>query len=362
MKKKVLIVTNHSYMLWQFRRELIGSLLEKYQVSISTPFVGHEADFARMGCHMIQTDLERRGMNPLHDAKLIGHYKQILQDEDPDFVITYSIKPNIYMGSLCAKLGIPYAVNVQGLGTAFQNPKLRFVVSKMYHHACRKAKCVFFENQSNADFFVNNRIVRKDTVVVLPGAGVNLDQYAYTPYMTHDDHKFHFLYLGRIMREKGITELFDAAEQLYQTNPNFVLDIAGFYEDEYKQRVEDLVNKGIAHFYGFQKNPVPFYQQADCVMNPSYHEGMSNVLLEAASIGRVVIATDIPGCRESVENGRTGYLVKPKDTASLLHAMETVLSLSEHKLSEMGMDGHLKMENEFNRYKVVKQVMEACGL
>ena len=358
--EKVMFLTNHSYMFYQFRRELAQDLLQDYEVVISTPFNGREDDLRDMGCKVIETKFERRGISPTGELELYRTYLRLLKEEQPDFVITYSIKPNVYGGRACQKLGIPYAVNVQGMGTAFEKPGLRQVASTLYREGCKGARVVFFENKSDAEYFTDHKIIRQDLAFVLPGAGVNTTYYAYSPLEDHD--KFHFLYLGRIMKEKGIDELFEAMRRIHEEYPDTVLDIVGFTEEDYESKINQLVNDGIAVFHGFHRDPRPFYVSADCVVLPSYHEGMSNVLLEAASVGRVVIATDIPGCRESVENDRTGYLVKPKDTASLLHAMETVLSLSEHKLSEMGMDGHLKMENEFNRYKVVKQVMEACGL
>lgn len=295
-KKKLMVITNHSYMLWQFRRELIGKLMEDYDVIISTPFVGHEDDFKAMGCTMIETDVDRRGINPKTDMKLYLTYRRLLKEHHPDMVVTYSIKPNVYAGYACRQMRIPYCVNVQGLGTAFQKKGLREIVIRMYKTALKKAKTVYFENKGNAKVFLQEQIIRREQMCLLKGAGVNLKYYTYQKYPEND--KVHFLYLGRIMKEKGMDELFYAVKELQRKEVPFVLDLVGFFEDEYKEKIDKLVDAGIAVFHGFQEDPRPYYAMADCVVLPSYHEGMSNVLLEAAATGRPVITSNIRAVRK----------------------------------------------------------------
>ena len=355
-KKKILIITNHSYMLYRFRKELIQKLLEDSEVVISTPFVGHEADLKELGANCIKTEVDRRSINPFTDLKLLRTYKTILKQEKPDLVITYSIKPNIYAGYLCGKMKIPFCVNVQGLGTAFQKALLSNLVTVMYRTAFRKVETVFFENQANAQAFVRRRILPAKKEVVLSGAGINLEEYRYRQHP--DNEKVHFLYLGRIMKEKGMDELFGAVEQLRKDGCEFVLDLVGFFEDEYKKQVEQLQSEGIVRFYGFQENPKPYYAQTDCVVLPSYHEGMSNVLLEAAASGRAIITTDIPGCREAVDNGKSGMLCKVKSTDSLYKAMKRFTELSREKRELLGKAGREKMEREFDKKKVVEETVK----
>ncbi len=355
-KKKLLIVTNHSYMLYRFRKELIQKLIEDYEVVVSTPFVGHEDDLQQMGIRCIETEIERRSVNPVTDLKLLCTYKKILKKEKPALVITYSIKPNIYAGYLCGKMEIPFYANVQGLGTAFQKPVLADLVTVMYQTAFRKVEKVFFENQANAQEFEKHQILPARKEVVLHGAGINLEEYKYCLYP--DNEKIHFLYLGRIMKEKGMDELFGAVERLRKDGCGFILDLVGFFEEEYKKKVEHLQKEGIVRFYGFQENPQPFYAQADCVVLPSYHEGMSNVLLEAAATGRAIITTDIPGCREAVDDGRSGMLCRVKNTDSLYKAMKRFTELSRAKREMIGRAGREKMEREFDKKKVVEETVE----
>lgn len=358
---KILIVTNHSYMLYRFRTELIQKLMEEHEVVLSMPFVGHEEDFQAMGLRCIPTEVDRRGLNPIKDGKLLCAYHRILREEKPDLVVTYSIKPNIYAGLLCAMKGIPYCANVQGLGTAFQRKSLAWVATKLYKLALRKAKTVFFENQGNAQEFLDRKILSESKITLLSGAGINLNQYTPVPYPDHDSVRF--LYLSRIMKEKGIDELFAAMRRLYAKYGSRVqLDLVGFFDDDYEKQLEALATDGIAVFHGFQTDPRPFYANADCVVLPSYHEGMSNVLLEAAAMGRPLITSNIHGCKEAVIEGVNGLLCEPQDTDSLYEAMERFMELSREERIAMGKSGRQHMEAVFDKEKVVAETIAALGL
>lgn len=356
---KYLVITNHSYMLWQFRKELIAELQKYGEVVISMPFVGHEEDFKTMGCRCIETAIDRRGINPMTDIKLYVFYKKLLKAEKPDMVITYSIKPNVYAGFACRQMKIPYCVNVQGLGTAFQKEPVASIVTMMYRIAVKKAKTVFFENKANAAEFVKRKIMAASRQTLLHGAGVNMEYYEKQPY-PNEEEGIRFLFLGRIMKEKGVDELFEAAKRIRKKYKDQVIfDLVGFFEDEYKEVVEQLEKDGVVTFHGFQEEPRPYYAKSHCVVLPSYHEGMSNVLLEAASTGRALITTDIPGCHEAVEDGVNGFLCKKMDAESLYDCMERFLALNREDREKMGMEGHQKMEREFDKNLVVSETIKA---
>lgn len=363
-RKKILIITNHSYMLYRFRLELIQKLAEEHEVILSMPFVGHEEDFQKLGLRCIETKLERRGMNPIKDYSLIKEYKHQLKEIQPDLVITFSIKPNVYAGWLCGRERIPYAAVVQGLGSAFERPLLSRVASLLYRISLRKALAVYFENDTNARFFVEKNLVSFAKIKVLPGAGVNLKTYEYKKYPKNNP--FRFAYIGRIMKEKGISELFEACQKLRDKGYQFILDMVGFYEDEfrddYKREVDRQVIQGHADDHGFKEDPRPYYEMADCIVMPSYHEGMSNVVLEAAAMGRPVITTDIPGCREAVDDKESGLLVKPRDVDSLEDAMETMLKMSRKQREAMGVKGREKMKECFDKEKVVEETISILPL
>lgn len=209
---RILVATNHSYMFYRFRKELMEALMQEHEVILSTPFVGHEDDLQAMGLRCIDTEIDRRSINPFKDMKLLKTYQKLLDEIQPELVITYSIKPNIYMGSACKAKDIPYVINVQGLGTAFEKPVLSSVVSVMYRSALRNAKAVFFENEENGQFFLHKNIISAQQMKILPGAGINLDEYRYVPL--RDDGVCSFLFVGRIMKEKGVDEFFAAARTI----------------------------------------------------------------------------------------------------------------------------------------------------
>ena len=358
-RRKILLITNHSYMLYRFRLELITKLMESYEVVLSMPFVGHEEDFHAMGLKCINTEMERRGINPFKDYKLLKEYKRQLKEEAPDTVITISVKPNIYAGYLCGKMHIPFAAMVQGLGTPFEKPGLAQLITVMYRTALRKAYKVLFENEDNAKLFADKNIVEPERQLVLSGAGVNLNLYDEREY-PHNE-VFRFLYAGRIMAEKGCGELFEVIRRMHAENRRVILDLVGFYEDDYRDQVKDLEKQGVLVDHGFMTDPRERYEKADCVVLPSYHEGMSNVLLEGASMARPLITTNVPGCREAVIEGVTGLLCKPKDAESLYEAMSQMLTYTREEREAMGKAGREHMKARFGKDAVVAQTVAAVA-
>lgn len=357
---KILIITNHSYMFYRFRLELVQELMKEHEVVLSMPFVGHENDFKEMGIRCIDTQLDRRSINPKKDLKLFRFYQKLLKQEKPDLVITYSIKPNIYGGVACSLAGIPYCANVQGLGSAFERKGLAQFVTILYKLAFLKVRTVFFENQVDAKKFREVIGLPAEKQTVLNGAGIDMDKYPYMEYPENDENRF--LYIGRIMKEKGIDELFSACERLKADGEDFVLDMVGFFEDEYKIRVEEMEQKGIVKFHGFKDDPRPYYGESDCVVLPSYHEGMSNVLLEAATIGRPIITSRIHGCMEAVNEGESGYLCEARDEESLYQSMKQFIRLPRETRKDMGINGRRLMKEKFQKCKVVKETIEALKL
>lgn len=349
-------------MFWRFRRELTIELLKRGEVVISTPFVGHEKDLEAMGCRCVETKMERRSMVPHQEISLFCFYRKLLLEEKPDLVITYSIKPNIYAGFLCRQLGIPYVVNVQGLGSVFQNEFSARIASALYRGAVKNASAVFFENTSSAELFHDRGIVPKEKEAVLNGAGVNLDIYTEQPYPS-EGQGIHFLYLGRIMKEKGIDEILDAFMRLKnEYGDRVILDLVGFFEDDYQDRITELAKEKKLVFHGFCSDPRPYYNAAHCVVLPSYHEGMSNVLLEGAASGRALITSDIPGCRETVHDGENGFLVPPKDADALYRAMKRFVDLPTEQRIQMGENSRNLMELEFDKKRVVSDTLAVLQL
>ena len=360
---KILIAANYDVGLYQFRRELIAQLLSAgHQVTVSLPEGSLVGAIQEMGCDFVDAPVDRRGQNFVKDFKLLTYYRKILKAKKPELVITYTIKPNIYGGFMCRLLKIPYGVNITGLGTAFQKPGLlRSMVVRMYQTALEKAQVVFFENSANRQLFLDEKIVSADQTVLLKGAGVNLERYFLCSYPQGE--KVRFLFLGRVMREKGIYELFQAMEQLHEEGHDCCLDVLGNYEEEdFQEIIRSKEEKGWLFYHGFQEDVRPFIEQAHCFVLPSYHEGMANTNLECASMGRPLITSNIPGCQEAVIDGKSGYLCEVKNADSLYAAMKKFLALSREQREAMGLAGRKHMEDTFDKKKVVAETMDGLGL
>ena len=359
---KILILANNDVGLYQFRRELIEKMLQQgHQVTISLPNGPLVAPLVEQGCKFLDTPIDRRGINPVTDLKLFRTYRRMLKAEKPDLVITYTIKPNIYGGMACRMAKVPYAVNITGLGTTFQNDGwLRRLVTFLYRTALKKSKVVFFENGVNRDIFVKERIVPETKCCLLNGAGVNLERYPFLPYTK--DGQVRFLFMGRVMQEKGIDELFGAMERLHKEGVDCSLDVLGYYEEDYAETIRRCEEQGWLHYHGYQSDVRPFIEQAHCFVLPSWHEGMANTNLECAAMGRPVITSDIPGCREAVIAGKTGLLCKAKDTDSLYAQLRQFLTLSSEERAAMGQAGRAHMEEVFDKKKVVAETVKALGL
>lgn len=358
---KVMILANNDVGLYQFRKELIEELLKQHEVVISLP----DGDFINLlkdiGCKFIDTPVDRRGINPATDLKLFYEYRRMLKQEKPDLVITYTIKPNVYGGLACRLTHIPYAVNITGLGTAFENGGLlKKIVTIMNKVACKKAKVVFFENEENRQIFIKEKIVKEAQTHRLNGAGVNLKKYQVSEYP--EGEKIKFLFMGRVMAEKGIDELFDAMKKLITDGINCELDVLGGYEEDYKEKIQKYENEGWLHYYGYQKDVRPFIEKCHCFVLPSWHEGMANTNLESAASGRPVITSNIPGCMEAVVDGVSGLLAERKNAEDLYRVMKKFAELPYDKQREMGLAGRKHMVEVFDKKKVVNETLGLLGV
>lgn len=356
---QILILANHSGGLYDFRKDLIAALKQHAEVSVAVPRNDRWDELQALADRVIELPIDRRGMNPARDAKLLGQYRAILKRLRPDLVLTYTIKPNIYGGLACRALHIPYAVNITGLGSAIENGGwLKRFVLTLYKPVLAGAKVVFFENAGNRDTLAATGVVPRGRDVVLHGAGVNLEDYPCQPYPL--EGAVRFLFVGRVMHEKGVDELFSAARWLKRAYGDGVeFHVVGSFEEGYKPLVNELEQTGVVKYHGYQSDMKHFYAMADCVVLPSYHEGMSNVLLEAAASGRPLITSDIPGCREAVEPGVSGYLCPARDADALYAAMRRFLELPPAQRAAMGAASHDWIARNFDKKAVVAETVAA---
>lgn len=362
--KHILMITNDTNFAWNLRREVLQRFVtEGCRVTLVGEILNFREELEALGCELADIKTARHGTSILQDLKLFTHYFSILRSKKPDVVLTNNIKPNVYAGLSCRILGIPYIPNVTGLGTPVEHPgPMQNLTTMLYKIGVGGAKAVLFQNTENLQFFKDrNMLSSKSRVVLLPGSGVNLDSHPLLPYP--DSGKTHFLFVARVMKEKGI-DLFLAAARKFHREDRVFEVVGGCDDENYLRILKEAQEEGIIAYHGLQHDMTPFYERSSCFLYPSYYpEGMSNVLLEAAASGRPVIAADRSGCRETVDNGISGYIVPVNDKDATLLAVEKFLNLTWEERKAMGLKGRAKVEQEFDRDIVVQKymdILDAC--
>ncbi len=364
---KILIFTNYANGLYLFRKELLLAFMESgYDVTISVPPDENIDKLRRLSyndkkAEIIETSFERRGNDPIKDLKLFTAYIRLLKKIRPNAVLTYTIKPNLYGGLACRILKVPYFCNITGLGTAIENGgKLSDILLGFYRVAVGKAVCVFFQNKGNRDFMNKHKIAEKNSRL-LPGSGVNLKEHPFEDYPPEDKH-IRFLAVIRIMKDKGIDEYLEAAQIMKSRHKGLKFYLAGEYEEEtravYEPRIEELHSRKIIKYLGHIDNVAKVMAKSHIIVHPSYHEGLSNVLLEAAACGRPVLASDINGCIETFAEGESGFAFEAKSTNALVDAMEKIIALSPKQRRSMGIAGRAWVEENFDRNIIIKAYMD----
>lgn len=357
MNKRILFLVNHDIVIYNFRKELVKELiLNKYEVYISCPNGENISKLVYMGAKHIELKINRHGINPFRELKLILHYSNIVKKISPNVILSYTIKPNIYGGVVSRLYKIPFVANITGLGSAVENKSLMQKITLfMYKIGLKRAEMIYFQNIENMTFMINHNIVRKGFKLI-PGSGVNLEEFQYFEYPKED--KIIFLYIGRIMKEKGIDFYLSASKFIKEKYPYVDFYVLGFCEENYINILEDYQKNGYITYYGRVNNVYDYIKKSNCLIHPTYYpEGMSNVLLESAATGRPIITTNRSGCKEIVDDKITGFLVEPKKQKELNDTIEKFINLSIEEKVNMGKLGREKVEKEFNREFVLNEYM-----
>ena len=361
---KLLILTNNFSGLYSFRVEVVTTLIKRgYNVTISAPYDEKTNFFQKIGCELINTGFNRKGTNPIRDFGLLLFYIKILRQVKPTCVLSYTIKPNIYGGMACRICGVTQIANITGLGSAVENPGwLQKLTVFLYKFGLRRAKTVFFQNTANMDFGLSHGMVCRKSVKLIPGSGVNLQYHQYQEYPKNDS-SIRFVFISRLLKEKGIEEYFEAAIRIKNKYLNTEFHVLGTCEEAYDLKLKDLQTKGIIIYHGQQADVRPFIGSAHCTVHPSFYpEGMSNVLLESCAAGRPIITTDRPGCGEIVEDGINGFVVKQQNIDDLVAKLEQFISLPYSQKIIMGKNARSKVEREFDRQIVVNSYLKELDL
>lgn len=366
MNMKILMISNVSVGLYNFKKEIIeeflnpgtflkNNILGSNEVVVCVPNDGKVDSLKSLGCKVINLEVDRRGTNIIKDFDLLRNYISLIRNEKPDIVLTFTIKPNIYAGFACQLTRTKYISSITGLGSSIRgDSKLAPFIRKLYKKAVKKAECIYFENKDDLAYF-NNYIYKNNISELIPGSGINLDKFKYIEY-PKEENKIKFLTIGRVMKDKGSSELLEAAKIIKENYDNIEFNIVGSYdENSYKETIDNLDKKNIINFLGYRDNISELIGNSHCIIHPSYHEGLSNVLLESAATGRPVIASYIPGCRETFINGKTGIGIKPQDTDSLVKGIEKFIAIDYKHKREMGVLARKYVENKFSRTLVIEK-------
>lgn len=354
---KILISSNSAWNLANFRKPVIEALVGAgHEVICVAPADGHEGRLEAMGARFRPVSMRATGTSPLEDLRLLLDYIRVIRSERPHLFLGFTAKPNIY-GSLGARLaGVPVVATISGLGSAFlKGGALGWVLLRLYRAALGRARAIFFQNASDRDLFIARRIARPDQARLVAGSGVDLDYFVLTPMEARPEVRF--LLVARLLLDKGIGEFVEAARIVRRRFPNARFQLLGGPGGDNPSAVPqaDLARwaaEAIVEQLGVRDDVRPEIAAADCVVLPSYREGLSRSLLEAAAMGRPLVASDVPGCREVIDHGVSGFLCDVRSAGSLAAAMDQIAAMSPAERAVMGTAGRRKVAAEYDQRRV----------
>ncbi len=368
--KLIAFVSNSAWSVYNFRLEVIQKMIEQgYQVLIIAPDDDFSPLLTKAGCRFIPIQFNNKSENPLKDIGFYFQLKRLYKQLKPDFIFHYVAKPNIYGSMAAAANKIPSVSVITGLGFAFARRNwLYWLITKLYKHALKKTKEVWFLNNEDARVFINEKIVNIERVRVLPGEGVNADFFSPEHNLVkRKDDKFTFLMSSRLLKSKGIGLYADAARILLKKNYDVRFELIGFFEKHHPDSItqEDLSkweNEGLVHYLGYSKDVRVHLNKADCFVFPSfYNEGVPRSLMEAASMEIPIITSLNRGCKEVVLNNSNGYICNKNDPFDLADKMERMINLTTEDRNRMGKNGRLLVLRKFDINNIVEEYMKMLG-
>lgn len=364
-RKTILMINVHQDDVLCFRKEVILNLEKQgYRVILLYPLGDRTSEITNENIIAEDIKMDRHGCNPFKDFALLMRYRRAIKKHKPSVVLLYTIKPNIYGGLAASWLKVPFVNNITGIGGTMHGKEtlLEKFVTFLYKRALKKTSHVFFQNKENRELFLSKKICNTENSSVIPGSGVDLNRFIYQK--PQNSEKIVFNYIGRVMRSKGIVEYLESAKRIKQKYPQCEFHILGFIEDDEKELGEMIKleqDNGNVIYHGSQSDVVPWIANCDAVILPSnYGEGMSNVLLETAAVGRALITTNIPGCACLTENDN-GYVFEPGDVDGLVECIERFISLSPQERISMGIRSRELVEKKYSREIVVNAYLNMVG-
>lgn len=356
----ILMTVNAAWNIWNFRRPLVEAFsADGHRITVLAPPDDSVAELERIGCRFRPLEMSVKGLNPVEGLKLQRRLKRVFLEEQPDVILSFTIKNNIFGARAALAADVPFVPNVTGLGTAFLSGGLvQTVAEQLYRRVFGKLPIVFFQNEDDRDLFLDRKLVRTDQARLLPGSGIDLTRFT-AAEMPSADAPPVFLMIARLLRDKGVVEFVKAARLTKARHPEARFQLLGATGSENRTAidiatVEGWVAEGVVEYLGTTNDVRPSIAAASCIVLPSYREGAPRTLIEAAAMARPLIATDVPGCRAVVDHELSGFLCRVRSADGLAAQMERFLSLSLEAQTEMGQTGRLKMEREFDQALVVE--------
>lgn len=366
-KPIIALLTNNDDDVYCFRKELIEALIaDGYEMLISCPD-GPKFELMKDIPYIYDNpDIDRRGTNPVKDFGLLMHYRKLFKKYRPAVVLTYTAKPNVYASIAAHWMGIPVINNLTGLGSVVNESGMKQAfIMWLFKLAYQKSACMMFQNATNMQVAIDQGMVKGDYKLI-PGSGVNTDRYPLQPYPAGGDGKegepIVFNYIGRVLHDKGVDDYIEAAKRIKAKYPQTEFNMLGFIEPteiHYEEDLRILGEQGIVMYRGSQKDVKPWVARAHATIHPStYGEGMSNVLLESASMGRFIITTNNPGCQETLEHEKTGFIYQGGNVDALVETIERFLAMPNETRQKMGEAGRERLKAQFSREFVIKAYKE----
>lgn len=367
-KPVVVISTNTAWNIFNFRAGLVKALVEHgYEVVALAPHDEYANSLEKLGCRYVELPIDNNGTNPFRDFALLMRYFFALKQIRPVAFLGYTVKPNVY-GSLAAQaLGIPVINNIAGLGATFiKTNYVTKIVRSLYKMALARAHKVFFQNPDDRDLFLQTGLVKPQLCALLPGSGINLRHYVPAPAPSLEGRRFTFLLIARMLRDKGLEEYVAAAKMIRDAGGTACFQLLGATNTNNPNAVaieviEEWQRQGLVEYLGTTDDVRPYIAAADCLVLPSYREGVPRSLLEAAAMARPIVTTDVVGCREAVDDGVNGFLCEVKNPQDLAVKLQAMISLTEAQRRVMGEAGRRKTENEFDEQQVIKKYLAAVA-
>lgn len=365
MNRKIVISVNTAWNVYNFRIGLIKSLIAHgYEIIIIAPDDEYASRLCALGCRFINMPMDSNGTHPGRDLALLMRYLRVLRSEQPLAYLGYTIKPNVY-GSIAAQaLNIPVINNIAGLGTTFINRSLlTYLVRELYRFSLRRSRRVFFQNNEDQRLFIQAGLVRPEMTDILPGSGIDVTHYLPAPPVPLRDRLFRFLLVSRMLKDKGVEEFVAASSIVRQHVPEVQFQMLGFVDNGNSnsislERIKIWEKNRLIRYFGKTDDVRPYLAQSDCIVLPSYREGVPHSLLEAAAMARPIIATDVAGCREVVDHNINGLLCKVRDPHDLAEKMLQIIQLSPERRHAMGMAGRRKAITQFDEKLVIVKYLD----